>query len=108
VPGCGKKRGCRRVLGVAHALIIVTQVVAEVPRALVERRKEGRSKEEEGDWGRLQLGPKLGWLRLKMVMGMYLTGSGHPYPYPHPQNFTRRVTRTCMRVKNSFIPVPAG
>jgi hypothetical protein len=36
-------------------------------------------------------------LQLKMATGTYLTGSAHPYPYP--QNFTRRVTRTRMRVK---------
>jgi hypothetical protein len=31
----------------------------------------------------------------KMATGTYPTGSAHPYP----QNFTRRVTRTRMRVK---------
>jgi hypothetical protein len=62
VPGCGKKRGSRRVLGVARALIVATLVMARVPPALVEHRKQGRSREEEGDWGRLRLGLKLGWL----------------------------------------------
>jgi hypothetical protein len=35
--------------------------------------------------------------------GTYPTGSAHPYP--HPQNFTRRVTRTRMRVKK-IVPYP--
>jgi hypothetical protein len=34
-------------------------------------------------------------LEFKMATGTYPTGSAHPYP----QNFTRRVTRTHMRVK---------
>jgi hypothetical protein len=58
--GCGKKRGSHRVLGVACALIVATLVMAGVPPALVERRKQGRSREEEGDWDRLRLGLKLG------------------------------------------------
>jgi hypothetical protein len=44
----------------------------------------------------------------EVKMGTYPTGSAHPYPYPYPQNFTRRVTRTRMRVKKNSIPVPAG
>jgi hypothetical protein len=46
-------------------------------------------------WGRAVLS----WLYIKMATGTYPMGSAHPYPYPHPQNFTRRVTRTRMRVK---------
>jgi hypothetical protein len=62
VPGCGKKRGSRRVLGVACDLISATLVMAGVMPVPVERRKQERSREEEGGLGRLRLRAKLGWL----------------------------------------------
>jgi len=38
-------------------------------------------------------------LGLGMATGIYPSGSGHPYPYPLGLNFTRRVTRTRIRVR---------
>jgi hypothetical protein len=61
--GCERERGSRGMLGVARVLVGATLTVAGVAPAPVERREQGRRREEEAGLGCLSTCVRLaGWV----------------------------------------------